>query len=148
MSPFGGSLDWKCTECSTSITEMKSIKPFEKQTVTTTQLYLKKTDVKVAFSTVHRLLASPSTQLPDQLGDDDSLCKKFASFFTDKIDRICTAVDSVPVTTFDLNHDTDFEQSPTTTLHYSKETSETEVGKKANPANRQHALWTSYQLKL
>ena len=31
MSPSGGSLGWKCTEWSTTITEMKAIKPFEKQ---------------------------------------------------------------------------------------------------------------------
>ena len=37
---------------------------------------LEKADVKVAFSTVNRLLASPSPQLPDQLGDGESLCKK------------------------------------------------------------------------
>ena len=50
---------------------------------------------------------------------------------TDKIDRICAAVDSVglPVTNFDLNHDMDLEQSTTTILDYSKETSETEVEK-------------------
>ena len=90
---------------------------------------LEKTDVKVAFSTVNRLLASPSPQLPDQLGDGESLCEKFASFFTDKIDRIRAAVDNVPVTNFDLNHNTDLEQSKTTTLDYLKETSETEVGK-------------------
>ena len=90
---------------------------------------LEKADVKVAFSTVNRLLASPSPQLPDQLGDGESLCEKFASFFTDKIDRIRAAVDSVPVTNFDLNHNTDLEQSTTNTLNYCKETSETEVGK-------------------
>ena len=50
-------------------------------------------------------------------------------FFTDKIDRIHAAVDSVPVINFDLNHDTDLEQYTTTTLDYFKETSETEVGK-------------------
>ena len=38
-------------------------------------------------------------------------------------------MDSVPVTNFDLNHDTDLEQSTTTTLDYFKETSGTEVGK-------------------
>ena len=59
---------------------------------------------------------SPSPQLPDQLGDGESLCEKIASFFTDKIDRIRAAVDSVPVTNFDLNHDTDLEQFTTTTL--------------------------------
>ena len=59
---------------------------------------------------------SPSPQLPDQLGDGESLCEKFASFFTDKIDRIRAAVDSVPVTNFDLSHDTDLEQFTTTTL--------------------------------
>ena len=90
---------------------------------------LEKADVKVAFSTVNRLLASPSPQLPDQLGDGESLCEKFASFFTDKIDRIRAAVDSVPVTNFDLNHNTDLEQATTNTLDYFKETSETEVGK-------------------
>ena len=90
---------------------------------------LEKADVKVAFSTVNRLLASPSPQLPDQLGGGESLCEKFASFFTDKIDRIRAAVDSVPVTNFDLSHDTDLEQLTTTTLDYFKEMSETEVGK-------------------
>ena len=74
------------------------------------------------------LLASPSPQLPDQLGDGESLCEKFDFFFTDKIDRNSAAVDSVPVTNFDLNHDTNLEQS-TTTLDYFKETSGTEVGK-------------------
>ena len=78
---------------------------------------------------MNRLLASPSPQLPDQLGDGESLCEKFASFFTDKIDRIRAAVDSVPVTNFDLNHNTDLEQATTNTLDYFKETSETEVGK-------------------
>ena len=53
----------------------------------------------------------------------------FASFFTDKIDRIRAAVDSVSITNFDLNHDTDLEQSTTTTLDHFKETSKTEVGK-------------------
>ena len=48
-----------------------------------------------------REFISPSPQLPDQLGDGESLCEKFASFFTDKIDRIRAAVDSVPVTNFD-----------------------------------------------
>ena len=89
---------------------------------------LEKADVKVAFSTVNDL-ASPSPQLPDQLGDGESLCEKFASFFTEKIDRIRAAVDSVPVTNFDLNHNTDLEQSTTNTLDYFKETSETKVGK-------------------
>ena len=42
---------------------------------------LEKTDVKVAFSRVNRLLASPSPQLPDQLGDGESLCEKFACYF-------------------------------------------------------------------
>ena len=79
--------------------------------------------------TVNRLLASPSSQLPDQLGDGESLCEKFASFFTDNVDRIRAAVDSVPVTNYDLNHNTDLEQSTTNTLDYFKETSETEVGK-------------------
>ena len=77
---------------------------------------------------MNRLLASPSPQLPDQLGDGESLCE-FTSFFTDKIDRIRAAVDSVPVTNFDLNHNTDLEQATTNTLDYFKETSETEVGK-------------------
>ena len=45
---------------------------------------LEKADVKVAFSTVNRLLASPSPQLPDQLGDGESLCEKFASFLLTK----------------------------------------------------------------
>ena len=36
---------------------------------------LEKADVKVAISTVNRLLASLSPQLPDQLGDGESLCK-------------------------------------------------------------------------
>ena len=90
---------------------------------------LEKADVKFAFSTVNILLASPSPQLPDQLGDGESLCEKFASFFTDKIDRIRAAVDSVPVNNFDLNHNTDHEQSTTNTLDYFKETNETEVGK-------------------
>ena len=59
-----------------------------------------------------------------------SLCEKFASDkITDKIDRIRAAVDSVPVTNFALNHDTDLEQSTTTTLDYFKETNKTEVGK-------------------
>ena len=58
---------------------------------------------------------SPSPQLPDQLGDGGSLCEKFASFFTDKIDRIRAAVDSVPVTNFDLNHNTDLQQTHLTT---------------------------------
>ena len=31
---------------------------------------------------MNRLLASPSPQLPDELGDGESLCEKFASFFT------------------------------------------------------------------
>ena len=53
----------------------------------------------------------------------------FASFFNDKIDRIRAAVDSVSITNFDLNHDTDLEQSTTTTLDHFKETSETKVGK-------------------
>ena len=74
---------------------------------------------------MNRLLASPSPQLPDQLGDGESFCEKFASFFTDKIDRIRAAVDSVPVTNFD--HNTDLEQATTNTLDYFKETSETEV---------------------
>ena len=76
---------------------------------------------------MNRLLASPSPQLPDQLGDGESLCEKLASFFTDKIDRIRAAVDSVPATNFDMNHNTDLEQSTTTTLDYFKKTSETEV---------------------
>ena len=67
--------------------------------------------------------------LSAQLGDGESLCEKFASFFTDKIDRIRAAVDSVPVTNFALNHDTDLEQSTTTTLDYFKDTTEAEVGK-------------------
>ena len=49
--------------------------------------------------------------------------------FTDKIDRIRAAVDSVPVNNFDRNHNTDLEQSTTNTLDYFKETNETEVGK-------------------
>ena len=38
-------------------------------------------------------------------------------------------MDSVSVINFDLNHDTDLEQSTTTILDYFKETSETKVGK-------------------
>ena len=109
---------------------------------------LEKADVKVAFSTVNRLLASPSPQLPDQLGDGESLCEKFASFFTDKIGRIRAAVDTVPVTNFDLNHDTDLEQSTTTTLDYFKETSGTEVGKIIKSSKSTTCSLAPYQLKL
>ena len=58
---------------------------------------------------------------------------KKSHFFNDKIDRIRAAVDNV--TNLDLNHDTDLEQSTTTTLDYFKEMRETEVGKISKSSN-------------
>ena len=90
---------------------------------------LEKADLKVAFSTVNRLLASPSPQLPDQLGDGQSLCEQFASFFVEKIDAIRAAVDSVPTTHVEQVHAPDLRYTVTTTLNNFRKTSETEVEK-------------------
>ena len=80
---------------------------------------LEKADIKVAFSTVNRLLTSTSAQLPDQLGQMGSHFVKHAYLFL-LTKSTCAAVDSGLVTNFDLNHDTDLEQSTTTTLDYYK----------------------------